>query len=455
MRLKESLAPPGFADEDQSFDARLLWLILSTLLATSTLMAVILSLILHFYSTSAMLAFGSLMCLTGMRLTRRGHLQTAGLLVSLSFVAILTYILCVGYGIHDIALLGYPVMSIIAGLILNGRGFLAITILSIVSIGGIVYSEVNGLIETRYSQDTSFIDFISISAILATTAVYVRLLAGNLRQNIIRARRNERALAETNLELQGRTLELERQGVALQQERDLVSRLMETSPVGIVRVDRTGRIAFANQRAEQILGLARDEITQRSYNASEWKIADDAGGPIPDEQLPFRQVIESGQPVYDVRLGIESSDGRRVYLSINGAPIIDEAGQIDGMVAAIEDITERKQASEALRASQERFRALIENISEVIALVDADGNLRYISPAVERILGYTAEERLGRDGFELVHPDDAATLRAAFADLLKEPGRRATIEFRILHKNGDWRWVELTGHNMLYAPNVQ
>ena len=146
----------------------------------------------------------------------------------------------------------------------------------------------------------------------------------------------------------------------LRRERDLTERITETSPVSITMLNRDGQIAFANPQAEQVLGLTKNKISQRTYNAPEWRITDFAGAPFPDEKLPFQQVMATRQPVYDAQHAIEWPDGRRVFLSINGAPILDESGQVESVVFALQDITERKQAEETLRKSEERFRALYE-----------------------------------------------------------------------------------------------
>lgn len=75
---------------------------------------------------------------------------------------------------------------------------------------------------------------------------------------------------------------------ALQQERDLLMRISETSPVGIVTTNRTGQIDFANARAVQVLGLSKDKMSQLTYKAPEWKITSLDGSPFPEDQLPFR-----------------------------------------------------------------------------------------------------------------------------------------------------------------------
>ena len=127
----------------------------------------------------------------------------------------------------------------------------------------------------------------------------------------------------------------------LRYERDLLGRLMQTSPAGIAVVDHAGQITFANQRAEQVLGLTKDQITQRTYNAPTWRITDYAGNPFPDKDLPFSQIMSTGQPVSDVRHAIEWPDGQRVLLSINASPLFNDAGQLDGMIATFDRVVNK------------------------------------------------------------------------------------------------------------------
>lgn len=128
----------------------------------------------------------------------------------------------------------------------------------------------------------------------------------------------------------------------LKQERDLLARIMETNPAGIVVVEANGQITFGNPRAEEILGLKKTDFTARSYAATEWKSTDYDGAPWPDEKQPFVLVMQTKKPVNDIRHAIEWPDGRRVYLSINGAPLFDENGEIAKVVFSIENYTQRK-----------------------------------------------------------------------------------------------------------------
>ena len=158
-----------------------------------------------------------------------------------------------------------------------------------------------------------------------------------------------RELKKANSQLQ-KEIEIKRQTEeALQHEQALLSRIMETSPVGITLVDPDGQITFANSQAERVLGLTRDEITQRTYNSPAWRITAYDYKPFPDKDLPLQRVISTGQPVYDVQHMIERPDEHRLFLSINGAPLLNEAGQVESVVFTIEDITERKRAEEEIR----------------------------------------------------------------------------------------------------------
>jgi PAS domain S-box-containing protein len=135
---------------------------------------------------------------------------------------------------------------------------------------------------------------------------------------------------------------------ALRSKHDQLSSIYATSPVGIVMVDRDGNIVDANPQAEKLLGLEKEELLQRQYNTPAWRTTSIDGTPFPDEQQPFTRVKTTGQLVKDVQHAIQWPDGRRVLLSINAAPIWDKAGRFNGMIASIEDITEKKRAEEEL-----------------------------------------------------------------------------------------------------------
>src|ERR671923_258573 len=112
------------------------------------------------------------------------------------------------------------------------------------------------------------------------------------------------------------------------------------------------------------------------------------------------------------------------------------------------------EAVEALRASEPRFRALLEHSSEVITLLAADGTVLYaIQPAVP-VLGYGPTENVGRNAFELVHPDDRSGALELFAELMQEPGHVVRGALRAQQKDGSWRRLEVVGVNRLGDPTI-
>ncbi len=119
------------------------------------------------------------------------------------------------------------------------------------------------------------------------------------------------------------------------------------------------------------------------------------------------------------------------------------------------DITERKQAEEALQASELRFRALIEHGLDNISLLAPDGTLLWESPAAVNMLGYKHEQFKGRNIFEIIHPEDLERVQKQFAEVLREPGSVIHSTFRLKHADGTWRWVEGIGTNLLHEPSVQ
>lgn len=125
--------------------------------------------------------------------------------------------------------------------------------------------------------------------------------------------------------------------------------LVETMAEATLILDTDGHITFANEEAEELLGLTESKLTERTYNDPDWRITDAEGEPLPDDRLPFRRVMETGRPVRNVEHGIERPDRSRRVLSVNAAPLLDEEEVQEGVVATIRDVTERKQMEEQLR----------------------------------------------------------------------------------------------------------
>ncbi len=118
------------------------------------------------------------------------------------------------------------------------------------------------------------------------------------------------------------------------------------------------------------------------------------------------------------------------------------------------DISKRRATEDQVQRLEQRFRALIENSPDGITLLDAHGKVIYDSPAAPGMFGYGPEDWLGKDVFQLLHPDDLPKNQQLLQQLAKTPGGRADNVFRVKHKDGSWIWIEATAKNLLDEPNV-
>jgi len=115
---------------------------------------------------------------------------------------------------------------------------------------------------------------------------------------------------------------------------------------------------------------------------------------------------------------------------------------------------QRRHAEAALRASEERFRALVENSSDALLLLDAEGRVTYMTSSSSRQFGWRPDQMVGRSIFDFVHPDDTDTVTARMTEAIRNPGRRVTQEVRFRHADGSWRTMEGIGVNRLDDPSV-
>lgn len=127
-------------------------------------------------------------------------------------------------------------------------------------------------------------------------------------------------------------------------------------------------------------------------------------------------------------------DGKPIWFAAAISPLDN-----DNVIWVAHDVTQRKQVEEALRSSEEKYRELVENIDEIVYAADDKGHITYVSPAIERMLGYHPTEVIRHPYTEFIHPDDARSLAERFQAALT--GRLEPYEYRLLTKSGEIRWV--------------
>src|SRR5215216_1749811 len=237
-----------------------------------------------------------------------------------------------------------------------------------------------------------------------------------------------------------------------------IDELLESVRDVVVVVDaRSGRIVLWNAAATRMFGYSSSETRHHSWTvivperlkaqceAGTARYRDTGHGPYIDSHV----VLE---------LPAARKDGEEITIEIALSPIslshnMENRGGL--VLAIIRDVTERKGVEKAIKASEERFRSLVQNTSDIITILEADGTVRYISPAVERVTGHKPEEQIGTKAFASVHPDDRERALDIFAAVLKVPGLHPPVEFRVLHKDGSWRYLEHIVNNLLDDPAVR
>jgi PAS domain S-box-containing protein len=147
-------------------------------------------------------------------------------------------------------------------------------------------------------------------------------------------------------------------------------------------------------------------------------------------------------------------DGSVRHIRVIGHALQNSSGNLE-FVGAVTDVTDRKQAEEAVQQSEERFRAMIDYSSDGIVLDALAKGFIYVSPSTERMLGYTPEEFARLSRYDYFHPDHIQHRKAAWAEVLQEPGKVVTYEALARHKDGSWRWIETTLSNLLHELSVQ
>ncbi|HLK58278.1 MAG TPA: PAS domain S-box protein [Chthonomonadaceae bacterium] len=137
-------------------------------------------------------------------------------------------------------------------------------------------------------------------------------------------------------------------------------------------------------------------------------------------------------------------------------PLKEHQPELLGLYGAtLGQLYARARAEAALRASEEHFRMILENSTDVSCLVSTDGTLLYRSPSGTRLFGYTPAERLNKCVFDIVHPDDIPGVTARFQELLATPNAQVTVTYRGQHKDGNWLWLESCLTNQLHEASIR
>jgi PAS domain S-box-containing protein len=236
-----------------------------------------------------------------------------------------------------------------------------------------------------------------------------------------------------------------RQEDRIRRSEEVLADFVENAAMGLHWVGRDGTILWANRTELEMLGYQRDEYVGK--NIAQFHV---------DERVikDILRRLTSDEPLHghEARMRCKNGAIKHVLIYSN---VLRESGDFVHTRCFTQDVTDRKLAQEALAASERRFRSMIEKSWDAVVLFDAQGTFTYTTPSVERIIGYTSDEMIGRNVFELMHPDDLPITQQLLFEILSEPGTTRSAEFRYRHKNGSYRWIEGSGTNLLHDPTVR
>ena len=237
---------------------------------------------------------------------------------------------------------------------------------------------------------------------------------------------------------------------AILEERTKLSEIVEHTSDGIAALDPDGTVSSWNPGFEEITGYRSADMVG-SRGLTRLRPRDVAGRELQldrwaDDQAAPPSVVEVLRP-----------GGEACWLACSWTRVPAADGRPRRLILTSRDITkelELKRAEKALRDSAARFRALVQNSSHMVIVLDAGGGITYASPAFRRMLGYREDARVGQNVFELIHPDDVADVRARFGEHLAGLAHSPGLGFRFLAADGSWRNIEALANNLLDDPAV-
>ncbi len=213
-------------------------------------------------------------------------------------------------------------------------------------------------------------------------------------------------------------------------------------------VDENLQLTFESEAASRILGRPSEAVV---------------GSPIfsqmhPDDaaaswaHIAYLRAHPGETTVGRFRLFHPAANRWRVF-EVHAQNRLDDP-DVRGFVSNLTDITTRVEAEEALRASERRFRSLVQNSSDIVTLVNPDGVVLHESDSVRPILGSDPERRIGRDAWEFVHPADQPAVKRWLQQFVGGENRGEPEAYRVLAGDGTYRWLETRGTNLLDDPAI-
>lgn len=215
---------------------------------------------------------------------------------------------------------------------------------------------------------------------------------------------------------------------------------------GVILRNKSGKIIACNIKAQKILGQSESNMLGFGFSNPEWKVIMADGTEFSEDLHPANITLKTGKPVIGTIMGIIRQEGDMIWLLVNTEPLFDkESNQIAAVVTTFSDITEMKNAEEAVRKNESLFRSIFEQASVGVALIDApSGSFTRINRRYCEILGYSEDELTDKNITDITHPDDIETYTRLLKNFMDGSISVLNMEKRNIRKDGSEIWVNLS-----------
>jgi diguanylate cyclase (GGDEF)-like protein/PAS domain S-box-containing protein len=235
---------------------------------------------------------------------------------------------------------------------------------------------------------------------------------------------------------------------ALHQNEERYRALVQHSFDAVVIVDPRGIINYASPALEALFGRKLEDVL--GISGFTYLHPDDV--PALERRIAEIQEVPESSMLEEFR--IYDTDGEIRWVEVTAVNMIENPA-VTGIVANIRDITDRKHAEATMRANEARFRAVIDSRYDVTAVIDDHARIKWVTPGVEPLLGYTPEELEGSDGFDLIHPDDSLEMARQFSLFLAHQGVSYPMTVRLRHSDDTWRQIDVVATDLFDNPDIE
>ena len=226
----------------------------------------------------------------------------------------------------------------------------------------------------------------------------------------------------------------------LRREHETFTVAESLAKIGSFQSDEAGKILWWSDEMYRLVGRSPEEPPLDYFHFIERYVHPEDRE---DQRRLASDVLADPTTRITSRFRIVTADGLLKHIDCQGRPSLDSHGRLADYIGALQDITDRVSADEALRASESRYRLLADHSSDVITRQSIDGALLYVSPSVVNLVGYTPEEMAGRRLAAFIHPEDLPYIMKVFSEITEAP---TLMAFRVRHRDGNHPWVEVSGN---------